>query len=149
MNAQETRSLDRRNFVRLGLGAGAVLTLPACTTLPGFGLTEAIQRLLQLSSERAFARLTASGGFWDTQVSRIGLSNLLGTRGDVLSGLLTSALLKGRLEGAFADIAVAGSNRAAPIVADAVRTIGFANTIDLVRGGPSAATDALLSLIHI
>ena len=61
----------------------------------------------------------------------------------MLSGLLTSALLKGRLEGAFADIAVAGSNRAAPIVADAVRTIGFANTIDLVRGGPSAATDAL------
>ena len=32
---------------------------------------------------------------------------------------------------------------AAPIVADTVRTIGFANAVELIRGGPTAATGFL------
>lgn len=125
------------------IGGAAVLALPACSTLPGFSLTEAVRRLLLASSERAFATLTAPDGYWDDQVGRLGLSNLLGTRGDVLSRILTSSLFKNRLEDAFADIAIEGSYRAAPIVTDAVRVIGLANAIELVRGGPKAATTAL------
>jgi hypothetical protein len=34
-------------------------------------------------------------------------------------------------------MAVDASYRAAPIVADAVRTIGYANAVDLIRGGPT------------
>ena len=48
-----------------------------------------------------------------------------------------------RLEGVVADVAVDASYRAAPVVADAVRTIGYANAIDLIRGGPSAASSYL------
>ena len=67
----------------------------------------------------------------------------MGARGDVVSRILTSALFKDRLEDAFADIAIDASYRAAPIVTDAVRVIGLANAVELVRGGPSAATEAL------
>lgn len=138
-----TDILTRRRLLA-GMGATSLLALPACSSVGGgYSLTEAIRRLLLLSSERAFARLTAPGGFWDEQVARIGLNSLLGTRGDVLSRILTSQLFKDRLEGAFADFAVDASYRAAPLVTDAVRTIGFQNAVDLVRGGPSAATDFL------
>lgn len=130
-----------RRKVLAGMMVGsAALALPACQTIPGFSLTEAVRRLLTVSSENAFARLTAPDGFWDEQVAKVGLSNLLGTRGDVLSDILTSTLFKDRLEDAFADIAIEGSYRAAPLVADAVRVIGIENAEALVRGGPRAAT---------
>jgi len=138
---------SRRRVLRMGtlgmVGLGTALVLPACASLPAFSMTEAIRRLLLRASENAFVRLTQPGGYWDEQVAVLGLGELLGTRGDVLSRVLTSALFKDRLEDAFADIAIEGSYRAAPIVTDAVRVIGFENAIDLVRGGPRAATLAL------
>lgn len=134
------RPLERRRFLASAMAGGAVLTLPACQSFGGFSFVDAIRRLLYLSSERAFARLTEDGGFWDQQVAAVGLSNLLGTRGGILASILTSSLFKNRLEGAFADIAIDGAERAAPIVADTVRLIGLDNAIALVRGGPSAAT---------
>lgn len=127
-----------------GLAAGgAFLTLPACSSLGGFGLVDAVQRLLFLSSERAFGRMLQANGFWDQQVASLGLGNVLGTRGDVLGRILTSSLFKSRLDRAFGDIAYRGAERAAPLVTDAVRVIGIQNAIDLVRGGPTAATSYL------
>lgn len=131
---------DRRALLGGLAAGGAFLALPACNSLGGFGLTDAIRRLLTLSSERAFGRMLQSGGFWDQQVAALGLGNVLGARGDVLGRILTSGLFKSRLDRAFGDIAYRGAERAAPIVADAVRVIGVQNAIDLVRGGPTAAT---------
>ena len=71
------------------------------------------------------------------------LDRFFGNRGNVLTNILTSALFKDRLEGVVADIAVDASYRAAPIVTDAVRTIGWANAVDLIRGGPTAASSFL------
>ncbi|NMW31875.1 DUF4197 domain-containing protein [Altererythrobacter sp. RZ02] len=133
---------SRRTFM-IALSATGALGVSGCASLPGFGFTDAIKRLLTLSSERAFARLTADGGFWDQQVGQIGLSNILGTRGNLLSGILTSAVFKDQLEGAFADVAVKGAERAAPLVADAVRIVGIQAAEQLVRGGPTAATSFL------
>ena len=133
----------RRAFLGgLTLG-GAALALPSCAGLPRFSMVDAVQRILFLSSERAFGRMLQSDGFWDDQVAQLGLGNLLGTRGDVLSRILTSSLFKSRLENAFGDIAYEGAERAAPLVTEAVRTIGIQNAIDLVRGGPTAATNFL------
>ena len=133
-----------RRAVLGGLAAGGgLLALPGCASLPGFGMVDAVQRILFLSSERAFGRMLQGDGFWDQQVAQLGLGNLLGTRGDVMTRILTSALFKSRLEDAFADIAYEGAERAAPLVTDAVRTIGVQNAIDLVRGGPTAATSFL------
>ena len=133
----------RRAFIAGSLATAAALALPGCATTGRFSFTEAIRRLLVLSSERAFVRLTAPGGFWDQQVAQIGLGRFFGSRGGVLTNILTSALFKNRLEGVVADVAVDASYRAAPVVADAVRTIGYANAIDLIRSGPSAASSYL------
>ena len=135
--------VSRRTLLGAGVGA-AIIALPGCvTTGGGYSLTDAIRRLLLLSSDRAFARLVAPGGYWDDAVGTLGLNALLGTRGNVLGSILTSTLFKNRLESAFADIAVDGAERAAPLVADAVRTIGIQNALALVNGGPSAATGFL------
>lgn len=139
--------LGRRAFMTRtfgGLAAGtALLALPGCQSLGGYSLVDAVQRMLFLSSERAFARMLQGDGFWDSQVAQLGLGNLLGTRGDVISRILTSTLFKRRIEDAFADIAYRGAERAAPLVTDAVRVIGYQNAVDLVRGGPTAATGYL------
>lgn len=132
-------NVGRRGFVA-GLSATGLIGLSGCSTLPGLSFTDAIRRLLVLSSERAFTRLTSDGGYWDQQVARVGLENVMGTRGNVLAGILTSALFKDQLEDAFADLAIEGAQRAAPLVADTVRVIGIQAAVDLVRGGPSAAT---------
>ena len=138
------RPLPRRQLLAGLLAAGGALMLPACASYGGgISLTEAVRRLLLLSSERAFTRLTAPDGYWDESVARLGLGTMMGARGDVLSSILTSALFKSRLEGVVADIAVDASYRAAPIVTDAVRVIGISNALALVNGGPTAATGHL------
>lgn len=137
-----TLPLGRRLFLGGAMASGA-LTLAGCQSYGTYSLTDAIRRLLYLSSERAFARLLAPDGFWDEAVATIGLPGMLGSRGDVVAGLLTSALFKNRLEDAFADIAIEGAERAAPLVADAVRVIGIENAVALVGGGPTAATSFL------
>jgi hypothetical protein len=134
---------SRRAFLAGSAATTALLALPACSSMGGISLTEAIRRLLVLSSERAFARLAADGGYWDSAVRTIGLERLLGARGDVVGRILTSGLFKSRLEDAVADVAVRGSYRVAPIVAETVRTIGIQNAVDLIRGGPTAATSFL------
>ena len=140
MTALENSIVGRRQVLGTMLAGGAVLALPACTTTGGWSLVDAIRQLLYLSSTRAFARLTADGGYWDTGVTRLGLEGFLGNRGGVLAQILTSALFKTRLERAFADVAEEASYRAAPLVTDAVRVIGFDNAVALIRGGPTAAT---------
>ncbi len=134
---------SRRVFIAGSLAASAVLALPGCATTGAISFTEAIRRLLLLSTQNAFARMTAPGGYWDQQVAQIGLNGFFGNRGNVLANILTSTLFKSRLEGVVADMAVDASYRAAPIVADAVRTVGYANAIDLIRGGPTAASSFL------
>ncbi len=131
--------LDRRKLLgSIGVGA-SVIMLGGCTTYQG-RVTNVIERLLLLSSERAFARLTAPGGFWDQQVAQIGLGELLGARGNVLTNSLTSGLVKARVEREFAGFAIDASERAAPVIYDTIRLIGVRNTIDLITGGPTAAT---------
>lgn len=144
MNA-ETFFHTRRGLLGGIAASGAVLALPACNSMGGFGLVDAVQRLLYLSSERAFARMLQPDGFWDQQVASLGLGNVLGARGDMLGRILTSSLFKSRLDNAFGDIAFRGAERAAPVVTEAVRVIGLQNAADLVRGGPTAATAFLRS----
>ncbi len=133
------RALGRRTILA-GMLAGGVLTLPGCSTMSGFSLVDAVRRLLFLSSSRAFARLTADGGFWDQSVQQLGLESFMGSRGNVLGSILTSTIFKNRLDRAFADVAEKASDRAAPVVTDAVRVIGMENAVALVRGGPTSAT---------
>jgi hypothetical protein len=134
----------RRMMLAGAAGAGAALLLPGCASTGGaFSMEEAVRRMLLLASENAFARLTAPGGYWDEQVARVGLGEMLGARGDTLSRILTSALFKDRLEERFAGFAIDASYRAAPVVTDAIRLIGVENAGLLVSGGPTAASTFL------
>lgn len=144
MTVLENTALGRRQLLGGMFAGGAVLALPGCaTTGGGYSLVDAIRQLLFLSSSRAFARLTSDGGYWDNGVTQLGLEGFLGARGNVLSQILTSNLFKDRLARAFVPIAEEASWRAAPLVTDAVRVIGFQNALALVRGGPTAATSFL------
>ncbi len=142
ISAMPQTGLTRRRLIGAALASGA-LSLAGCAGGYGFSLTDAVRRLLYLSSERAFARLLVEGGYWDEAVASLGLDAFMGNRGDILGTILTSNLFKDRLEYAFAGIAVDAAERAAPVVTDAVRMIGIDNAIALVNGGPTAATGFL------
>jgi len=63
-----------------------------------FGGIAPARRLLERATGNAFARLTAENGFWDSSVARLGLPDILGSRGGTLEGMLVSALFRERLQ---------------------------------------------------
>jgi hypothetical protein len=135
--------LERRGFL-VGAGATSLLALSGCAGgYGGFSFVDAVRRLLTLSSTAALDRLIAPGGFYDNQVARLALPEALGSRGGVLANILTGVVFRDRLQRQLNEFARDGARRAAPVVADTVRTIGIANAVALIRGGPTAATGFL------
>jgi Protein of unknown function (DUF4197) len=139
-----TMIFDRRQLL-LATAAGAVLTLPGCQTMPGFSLTEAIRRLLSLASQNAFALLLQPGGFYDSSVARISLPDRFGGSAgvNIASLVLQSKSFRDRLQRQLNRAAEKGAERAAPVVADAVRNVSIEAANEIVRGGPQAATQFL------
>ncbi len=137
-------TIDRRSMILTGL-ATATLTLPGCQSMPAFSLTEVIRRLLTLSSQNAFALLLQPGGFYDSSIARIALPDRLGgARGTgIASAVLQSGAFRDRLQRQLNRAAEKGAERAAPIVADTIRTVGIDAAQEIVRGGPQAATQFL------
>lgn len=138
------RMLVNRRTIIGGAALLPLLMLPGCATgVGGFSLTEAIQRLLSLSSQRAFAMLLQPGGFYDNQVARIALPDRLARGGSILTQLLATQAVRGRIERTLNSVAERGAERAAPIVTQAISSITVADALSIVRGGPSAATALL------
>lgn len=138
--------LFARRGMLAALTAGvAVSILPACSSFPAFSLTEAVRRLLERSSQNAFARLLAPGGFYENGAGRIALPDTLGGSklGALASAILMSATVRKGLTRAVNDAASEGAERAAPLVADAIRTLEPQDIEAIRRGGPTAATDVL------
>jgi Protein of unknown function (DUF4197) len=117
-----------------------VLALPGCTGMGGYSMVDAIKRLLTLSAQNAFAKLTAPGGFWDSSVARFDLPILFSSSGGTLKALLTSGVFKQQLQRQLNIAAEKGAERAAPVLLEAVRNISIPDAIGLIRGGPTAAT---------
>lgn len=139
-----TMIFDRRQILLAG-AAGMTLALPGCQTMPGFSLTEAIRRLLTLASQNAFALLLQPGGFYDSSVARIALPERFGGNSgvNIVSLVLQSRSFRDRLQRQLNRAAEKGAERAAPIVADAVRAVSIEAASEIVRGGPQAATQFL------
>ena len=142
MVAPEFTPIARRTFIA-GAAATGVLALPGCASLGQLSLVDAIRRVLERSTRGALARLVAPGGFYDNELARVDLPEIFGSRGNVLQDILTSAVYKGRLTKGLNSVAEAGARRAAPMIADTVRTIGIDNALALIKGGPTAATGFL------
>ncbi|WP_311270728.1 DUF4197 domain-containing protein [Sphingobium sp. WCS2017Hpa-17] len=134
---------DRRSLI----ATLALLPLAACATPMGrYTVEDAVRRLLQLSSERAFARLTEPGGFYDDQLTRIVPPDLGGGKGGaVLSALLRTNAVRNQVARSLNDVAVDLADNATPIVMDAVQRMTLADAVSVLRGGPTAATDLLAS----
>lgn len=132
---------DRRSLI----ATLALLPLAACATPMGrYTVEDAVRRLLQLSSERAFARLTEPGGFYDDQLTRITPPDLGGGKGGaVLSALLRTNAVRNQVARSLNDVAVDLADNATPIVMDAVQRMTLADAVSVLRGGPTAATDLL------
>jgi hypothetical protein len=134
-----------RRALLIGAAALPLLTLPGCAGGGGFSLVEAIRRLLSLSAQRAFASLISENGFLDSQVAKISLPNALGgdTGTNILSALLRTSAFRNRLTRQVNRAAEKGAEIAAPMVTQAIQTIGIQDALSVVRGGPAAATDLL------
>jgi hypothetical protein len=132
---------DRRSLI----AALALLPLAACATPMGrYTVEDAVRRLLELSSQRAFERLTEPGGFYDDQLTRIVPPDLgSGKGGAVLAALLRTNAVRNRVGMALNDVAVDLADNATPIVMDAVHRMTLADAVSVLRGGPTAATDLL------
>jgi hypothetical protein len=137
------------NFSRRHLlGAAAltpILTLPGCAGGGGLSLVEAIRRLLSLASQRAFAGLLRENGFFDNQVARIDLPEQLGggRANAIVAAVLRSGPVRERMLRQVNRAAEKGAEIAAPMVADAIRSVSVADALSIVRGGGQAATDLL------
>lgn len=142
-NSVSRGAASTRRMFLAGTAAAGLLALPGCASIGGYSLIDAVRRLLDLSSQRAFASLLQPDGFWDNQLARLALPDFLGSRGSIVQGILTSPLFKDRLQHAFNRVAERGAERAAPLVTDAVRTVGISNALAILEGGPSAATSFL------
>lgn len=137
--------IDRRTLVKTG-AAMPLLALAGCTGMGGFDLTEAIRRMLTLSSQRAFARLLAEDGFYDDQLARVTLPDQIGgpRASGVVRALLATSAVRGRLLRLLNDAAAEGAERAAPLVADAIRSFSVADALSIIRAARGdAATQAL------
>ncbi len=139
-----TIQFNRRQLL-ITSAAAVTLALPGCTGFPAFSLTEAIRRLLTLSSQAAFAILLQPGGFYDSQIARIALPDRFGGSNGtgILSVILQSGAFRERLQRQLNRAAEKGAERAAPLVAEAVRSISIADAASIIRGGPEAATGYL------
>jgi hypothetical protein len=138
---------SRRAVIVSGVTSASLLpliSLIGCAS-SGFSLVEAIRRLLSVSSQRAFASLLRENGFFDDAIVRITLPDRLG--GDRASSIVAAALRSGpvreRMLRQVNRAAEKGAEAAAPMVAEAIRTISIADAVSIVRGGTSAATDML------
>ena len=134
----------RRSVLGLGAAAG-LLALPGCSSLPGMSLTEAVKRLLTVSSQNAFAQLLQPNGFFDSQVARLSVPDSLGgsRATNIASVLLRSKPIQDRLLRQVNRAAENGAELAAPIVAETIRNMSIADAAAILNGGPRAATSLL------
>lgn len=135
---------NRRDLIAMGATA-SLLVLPGCSTLPGLSLTEAIKRLLTLSSQNAFAELLQPNGFFNNQISRISVPDRLsGSRvTSIATALLRSRPIQDRLLKQVNRAAEKGAEIAAPLIAETIRNMSIADAAAIINGGPRAATSLL------
>lgn len=149
MEHRMDRGMDRRNFLANGVsGVGiAILALSGCTSFPELSLTEAIRRLLTVSSQNAFAELMEPNGFFDSQIARISVPERLGgvRATNIATAVLGAKPIQERLLKQVNRAAETGAELAAPMIADAIRGMSIADAAAIINGGDRAATSLLQS----
>jgi Protein of unknown function (DUF4197) len=137
-------SLSRRTIITAA-AVSPILLAPGCAGGIGLSLIDAIRRLLSLSSQRAFASLMRENGFFDDATAKISLPDALGgaRATGIVSAVLGSNVFRNRLTKQVNRAAEKGAELAAPVVADAILSLGVADAAKIVAGGGTGATDLL------
>jgi len=136
-----------------GACAVPLVVLPGCATLGdlggGFGLADAVRRLLTLSSQRAFARLLQPDGFFGDGLARIDVPDQLGGQRttSVLAALLRTGPVRDRLLRQVNRAAENAAEAGAPVIYDSIRSLTLADAVSIVRGGPEGATSVLQNAV--
>ncbi|PEQ13339.1 hypothetical protein B2G71_07855 [Novosphingobium sp. PC22D] len=128
------------------LVAGIAL-LPGCAT-PSSGsrvdFAAAVQRLLERSTRNAFDSLTAPDGFWTSAVARVDMPTLFGKSDSLFKGILAAPAFREKLQRRLNRFAEDAARKAAPVVAEAVRSLSVPDAYGVLRSGePTAATTVL------
>jgi hypothetical protein len=138
-----TLAIDRRALLGTAILLPA-LALPGCATVGdlggGFGIADAIRRLLTLSSQRAFARLAQPDGFFADELVRIGLPDRLGSASGVLSRLVQTAPVRDRLLRQVKPRRRGSRRRGGAVIYDSISSLRFTDAVSILRGGSDAAT---------
>lgn len=140
-------NISRRALLGFGC-AMPLFALSGCATvgsLGGFGLEDAIRRLLTISSQRAFTNLLQDNGFFQDELARVTLPAQLGGSGapSILSSILRTSTAQTQLLRLVNNAAARAAENAAPIVYDSIRTMTITDALSIVRGGSTAATGYL------
>lgn len=122
-----------------------ILGLPGCSSLPPLSLTEAVRRLLMISSQNALAELMQPNGFFDSQVARISVPDRLGgaRATNIATAVLGAKPIQKRLLKQVNRAAETGAQLAAPIIADTIKNMSIADAAAIIKGGDRAATTLL------
>ncbi|HEV2747438.1 MAG TPA: DUF4197 family protein [Allosphingosinicella sp.] len=137
--------LTRRSLVGFGC-ALPLLALPGCVRFAyGRPFEDAVRRLLRLAARRAFARLLVENGFFRDEIAQVTLPPQLGGTGatSLLAALLQSSAVRQQLLWLVNRAASEAAAVAAPLVANTIRGMDFADAASIARGGPTAATEHL------
>lgn len=153
---QIRQQISRRHILQ-GAALLPLIGLAGCADSLRYRLTDVIRRLLNLSSQRAFARLLAPDGFLNDELTQISLPSAFGgsAGGNILRALVLTEPVRRRLLKQLNRAAEKATDRAAPVIADAILEMPLIDAEAIVRGGPMAATallehnigDALLSTL--
>ncbi|HWH22227.1 MAG TPA: DUF4197 domain-containing protein [Allosphingosinicella sp.] len=138
-------TVSRRKLMGAGI-AMPLLALPGCTTLGslgGFGLEDAVRRLLTVASQRGLSNLVQENGFFQDEVARVSLPAQLAGAGGVAAALLRSPTVQNQLLRLVNNAAAQAAGNVAPLVYDSIRTLTITDALSIVRGGPTAATSYL------
>lgn len=139
-----THRLSRRAVIGSG-GAFLLLGLGGCMTLgdlAGANLEPAVRRLMEVSSERAFARLLADNGYFGDDVARLDLpASLGGVRvPQAAATALRQPLVRQQVLRLVNQAAGRAAANAAPVVSEEIARLSLFDAAAIARGGPTAAT---------
>jgi hypothetical protein len=140
MPASGSRTVARRSFIAGAAAAAGTLALPRVAAAQTAG---DVQRLLMLASQAAFAKLSASGGFWNSRVARFGLPSLFKKTSANSGTPLGQDAFRAELQYRLNVLAETAARGAAPAVTEAARKFVVLDPVGILHGRPSAATSAL------
>jgi hypothetical protein len=140
-------AIHRREFLVGVLAVGVVAALPGVALAQiqaqaADPASDAVRRLMVLSTQNALSRLGQPNGFLNSVVARFGLPVLF-TKGAVAGGPLSQPAFRQQLIQRLNQFAEAGARGAVPAMAEASRKLPIPDASAILRGRVTSATSAL------